>query len=57
MINPLRNLNYELIACLGCQEQKKIYKYSKTKISCDLCFNILAEPTGGKCHIKGRKVE
>jgi ribosomal protein S27E len=57
MIRPIRNLKYQVVACLGCQEEKHIYKYSKTKISCDLCFNTLVEPTGGKCKIKGRKVE
>jgi small subunit ribosomal protein S27e len=48
---------YIKIRCPKCKNEQAVFGKASTKISCLICQKTLAEPTGGKCHIKARVLE
>ena len=45
------------VRCTKCKNEQIIFGRPATKISCLVCKEILAEPTGGKANIKARILE
>jgi len=45
------------VRCPKCKNEQVIFGKSATLIKCLVCEEVLAEPTGGKTHIKARILE
>ncbi len=43
------------VACPKCANEQLLYSHAVNKVKCNVCGEILAEPTGGKARIKGEK--
>jgi len=41
------------VKCLKCGNEQLLYSNPVNKITCNVCGETLAEPTGGKAKIKG----
>jgi small subunit ribosomal protein S27e len=45
------------VRCPSCKNEQIIFEGATTKVKCMVCDALLAEPKGGKAHIKARVVE
>jgi small subunit ribosomal protein S27e len=45
------------VRCQGCKNEQTIFEGATTKVKCLVCDADIAEPKGGKAHIKARIVE
>lgn len=45
------------IRCEKCKNEQNIFSAVSTKVTCLVCNEILAEPTGGKSKFKGKVSE
>lgn len=45
------------VKCEKCKNEQVIFEKTANKINCLVCNEILAEPTGGKAHIKAQILE
>ena len=41
------------VKCLKCGNEQLLYSNAVNKVTCNVCGETLAEPTGGKAKIKG----
>ncbi|MEM2081085.1 MAG: 30S ribosomal protein S27e [Candidatus Bathyarchaeia archaeon] len=41
------------IKCLKCGNEQLVFSNATSKVVCNVCAEVLAEPTGGKVKIKG----
>jgi small subunit ribosomal protein S27e len=41
------------VKCLKCGNEQLLYSNPVNKVTCNVCGETLAEPTGGKANIKG----
>jgi small subunit ribosomal protein S27e len=41
------------VKCLNCGNEQLLYSNAVNKVTCNVCGQTLAEPTGGKAKIKG----
>ena len=39
------------VRCVSCESEQIIFSHSTTKIICQTCGEVLAEPTGGKAKV------
>ncbi len=40
------------VKCPDCENEQVVFEKASTVVDCTVCGHILAEPTGGKAHIK-----
>ena len=45
------------VKCEKCKNEQVIFEKSANKVTCLVCSEVLAEPTGGKAHIKAQILE
>ncbi len=45
------------VRCKDCNNIQIIFSKASTRVLCNVCGSILAEPTGGKAKIKGEIIE
>ena len=45
------------IRCPKCKNEQIMFGKASTVVTCLVCSQTLAEPTGGKSHVKGRVLE
>ncbi|MAF34415.1 30S ribosomal protein S27e [Candidatus Woesearchaeota archaeon] len=45
------------VRCAKCKNEQILFERASTKVSCLVCNEELAAPTGGKTEIKGRVLE
>ena len=45
------------VKCEKCKNEQVIFEKSANKVTCLVCSEILAEPTGGKARIKAQILE
>jgi small subunit ribosomal protein S27e len=53
---PRPRSNFVRVKCTKCGNEQVVFGYATTKVSCNVCGTILAEPSGGKAKIKGEIV-
>jgi small subunit ribosomal protein S27e len=41
------------VKCLKCGNEQLLYSNATNKVTCNVCGEVLAEPTGGRAKIKG----
>lgn len=44
------------VKCEKCENEQIIFSHAKSIIKCRICDEIIAEPTGGKTHLKNASV-
>jgi len=44
------------VKCLKCGNEQLIFGSAVNRVTCNVCGEVLAEPTGGKAKIKGEVV-
>ncbi len=44
------------IRCPSCGNEQLVYSHASRVVRCQICDEVLAEPTGGKVRIKGQVV-
>ena len=44
------------VKCQKCGNEQLLYSHATNKVTCNVCGETLAEPTGGKAKIKGEIV-
>jgi small subunit ribosomal protein S27e len=52
-IIPRPKSNFVQVKCPSCGNEQIIFLSAATKVECNVCNAILAEPRGGKAKIKG----
>jgi len=45
------------VKCPDCGNEQTIFSHSSSKVQCNICDAVIAEPTGGKAKIHGEIVE
>lgn len=45
------------VKCPKCGNEQTIFDRPSTKVRCNVCEEVLAEPTGGKARILGEKLQ
>ncbi|MEM4271380.1 MAG: 30S ribosomal protein S27e [Candidatus Pacearchaeota archaeon] len=45
------------VRCQACKNEQIIFEGAKTKVKCNICNAIIAEPKGGKAELKAKLVE
>ncbi len=45
------------IKCSKCKNEQVIFNKASSKVTCLVCNEVLAEPTGGKADIKGKVID
>ena len=45
------------VRCSKCKNEQNIFSKAATTVSCLICEEVLAQPTGGKSDIKARILE
>jgi small subunit ribosomal protein S27e len=45
------------VMCKKCRKDQVIYNKSATVVKCLSCGEVLAEPMGGECFVKGKVLE
>ena len=45
------------VKCVDCNNEQIIFAKASTIVSCQVCGGVLAEPSGGIAHIKGKITE
>lgn len=45
--------SFLLVKCVKCGAERVVFSHTTTKIYCEICKELLAEPTGGKAIIYG----
>ena len=45
------------VRCAKCKNEQVIFGKSASKVTCLVCDEVLAEPTGGKSQVKARVLE
>jgi len=48
--------SFLLIKCVKCGAERIVFSHSTTRVYCDVCGELLLEPTGGKAIIYGEKI-
>jgi small subunit ribosomal protein S27e len=48
---PRPSSRFLRVRCISCESEQIIFSHSSTKILCQTCGELLAEPTGGKAKI------
>jgi small subunit ribosomal protein S27e len=48
---PRPSSRFLRVRCISCESEQIIFSHSSTKIVCQTCGELLAEPTGGKAKI------
>lgn len=48
--------SFLLVKCIKCGAERIIFSHSTTRVRCDVCGELLVEPTGGKAKIYGEVV-
>ena len=43
------------VVCPKCGNEQLLYSHAVNIVKCNVCGEVLAEPTGGKARIKGEK--
>jgi small subunit ribosomal protein S27e len=51
---PKPSSTFIRVRCLKCGNEQLLYSNAVNTINCNVCGEILAEPTGGKVKIKGQ---
>jgi small subunit ribosomal protein S27e len=41
------------IRCISCESEQIIFSHSSNTVECQMCGEVLVEPTGGKAKING----
>ncbi len=44
------------VRCPSCGNEQLVYSHASRVVKCQICDEVLAEPTGGKARIKGQVV-
>ena len=52
---PKPSSTFIRVACPKCGNEQMLYSHAVNKVKCNVCGEILAEPTGGKARIMGDK--
>jgi small subunit ribosomal protein S27e len=50
---PKPSSSFLRVKCLKCGNEQLIFSNAVNKVTCNVCGEILAEPSGGKAKIKG----
>jgi small subunit ribosomal protein S27e len=50
---PKPSSTFVRVKCPKCGNEQLIFSNAVNKVTCNVCSNVLAEPTGGKANIKG----
>ncbi|MDD5778765.1 MAG: 30S ribosomal protein S27e [Candidatus Thermoplasmatota archaeon] len=45
------------VKCVDCNNEQIIFTKASTTVMCQVCGGVLAEPTGGTAHFKGKERE
>ena len=45
--------SFLLVKCIKCGAERVIFSHSTSRVHCDVCGELLVEPTGGKAKIYG----
>ena len=45
------------LKCKDCNNEQIVFYRASTEVHCQICGSVLAEPTGGKAHIKAEIVQ
>ena len=48
-----KSKDFNPVTCPQCSNVRVCYKYSKTKVDCEVCFYRLVTPQGGKAKLHG----
>jgi small subunit ribosomal protein S27e len=41
------------VRCISCESEQIVFSHTSTLVKCQMCGEVLAEPTGGKAKING----
>jgi small subunit ribosomal protein S27e len=50
---PKPRSNFLRVRCQKCGNEQPLFSSAVNKVTCNVCGEILAEPSGGKARIKG----
>jgi small subunit ribosomal protein S27e len=50
---PKPSSSFVRVKCAKCGNEQLIFSNAVNKVTCNVCSEVLAEPTGGKAKIKG----
>jgi len=53
---PKPRSNFLRVRCLKCGNEQQLFGNATNKVTCNVCGETLAEPTGGRARIKGEKL-
>ena len=53
---PRPRSSFVRVKCLKCGNEQIVFSNAVSKVSCNVCGTVLAEPSGGKAKIKGEIV-
>ncbi len=45
------------VKCKDCENEQIIFKKASSKVACQICGSVMAEPTGGIAKIRGDLLE
>ena len=51
---PKPRSNFLRVKCPKCENEQLLLSNATNKVTCNVCGEILAEPTGGRAKIKGQ---
>ncbi len=54
---PIPNSRFIKIRCKNCGNEQITFSHASMRVRCNVCNELLAEPTGGKAKILGEIVE
>jgi small subunit ribosomal protein S27e len=50
---PKPSSNFLRVKCLKCGNEQLVFSSAVNKVTCNVCGEVLAEPSGGKARING----
>lgn len=50
---PEPSSRFHNVKCADCGESMVVYSHVSTRVTCNFCGNVIAEPTGSKASIRG----
>jgi small subunit ribosomal protein S27e len=49
--------NFVRVKCADCNNEQVIFSKASTTVNCQVCGGVLATPSGGATHVKGKITE
>ena len=50
---PQPKSKFLMVECNVCSNTQIVFSHSTTRVKCNVCGEVIVEPTGGKAQIKG----